>query len=122
DLVTASRDALGRELAAGPRLWSQLGERFTRERAALELVFACDPARDAGHDLEPGFALLARRDARVRERLAPELAPVARACAASLVHMHANRLLHASQRAQELVLHDFLRRLHAARRALQKRD
>jgi hypothetical protein len=31
--------------------------------------------------------------------------------------MHANRLLHASQRAQELVLYDFLRRLHASKRA-----
>jgi hypothetical protein len=31
--------------------------------------------------------------------------------------MHANRMLHASQRAQEMILDDFLRRLHAARRA-----
>jgi hypothetical protein len=31
--------------------------------------------------------------------------------------MHVNRLLHAGQRAQELVLYDFLCRCYAARRA-----
>jgi hypothetical protein len=34
--------------------------------------------------------------------------------------MHANRMLHASARAQEMVLYDFLRRLHAAKRARGK--
>ena len=38
----------------------------------------------------------------------------------SLVHMHCNRLLHASQRAQELVIYDLLRRLHEARRARKR--
>lgn len=44
---------------------------------------------------------------------AGELVPRIADFAWALVHMHANRLLHASQRAQELVLYDFLRRLHA---------
>jgi lantibiotic biosynthesis protein len=119
------RDALGAELRATPRLWSGLGKRFSRERADLEVLIARDPARDSGHPLEPGFAILARRDARIAE-LAPTLAardeagalsPRLEDMAWSLTHMHANRLLHASQRVQEMVLYDFLRRLHAARGA-----
>ena len=35
----------------------------------------------------------------------------------SLAHMSANRMLHASQRAQELVLYDLLRRYHERQRA-----
>ena len=56
----------------------------------------------------------ARRDA------ANELTPNLADFAWSLVHMHANRLLHASQRAQEMVLYDFLRRLHQSRKARAK--
>ena len=116
---------LGRELRADTALWTKVGERFARERAELELMFDRDPVRDADHELEPGFALLAERDALLRpigERLrahdaAGELAPRLDDIAWSLVHMHANRLLHASQRAQEMVLYDFVRRLHAARKA-----
>jgi hypothetical protein len=36
--------------------------------------------------------------------------------------MHMNRLLHASHRAQELVLYDFLRRWHESRRARRRKD
>ncbi len=123
------RDRIGAELGAGTPLWAQLGERFTRERADLDAVFARDPARDAEHDLEPGFTLLAARD----EALAPivaelrardeagRLAPRIRDLAWSVGHMHANRMLHASQRAQEMVLYDFLNRLHASRRARARR-
>lgn len=39
----------------------------------------------------------------------------------SLVHMTCNRLLHASARAQELVIYDLLKRHHARRRALAAR-
>ena len=120
-----AKESLGREMRAETPLWTRIGERFTKERADLELLLARDPTRDAGHDLEPGFELLAARDAHVRllgDQMraldaARELDPGVEDMAWSLAHMHANRLLHASQRAQELVLYDFLRRLHAARRA-----
>jgi hypothetical protein len=46
------------------------------------------------------------------------LAPSLIEMAWSLVHMSCNRLLHASQRAQELVIHELLRRHHARRHAL----
>jgi thiopeptide-type bacteriocin biosynthesis protein len=120
-----ARDMLGREMRADTAFWGRIGDRFGKERASLDLLFARDPARDADHDLEPGFDLLEQRDAQIRELAvelcrrdaAGELVPTLASFAWSLVHMHANRLLHASQRAQELVLYDFLRRLHASRRA-----
>jgi thiopeptide-type bacteriocin biosynthesis protein len=88
-------------------------------------MFDRDPARDEAHEYAPGFALLAERDAAVatilpelrRREAAGELTVPILDFAWSLVHMHCNRLLHASQRAQELVLYDFVRRLHAARQA-----
>jgi thiopeptide-type bacteriocin biosynthesis protein len=124
-VVTRGRDMLGTEFRADADFWSRIGERFNKERAALDAVFNRDPARDADHDLEPGFTLLARRS----ERIAPvaaelrardaagQLTPTIPGMAWSLIHMHANRLLHASQRAQELLLEEFLRRLHMTRKA-----
>lgn len=124
-----AKEMLGREMRAETYLWTKIGERFTRERAELDLLLARDPARDAGHDLEPGFELLATRDARIkpigdelrRRDAAGELSPDLAGMGWSIVHMHANRLLHASQRAQELVLYDFLRRLHASNKARAKK-
>lgn len=114
-----ARDALGREHGADAAFYAQLGDRAKREQAAIEALLARDPAVDADHELRPGFELLDAAAARAR--------PVGEALRArgvaieelawSLVHMHCNRLLHASQRAQELVLYDLLRRWHQARRA-----
>lgn len=120
-----AKENLGREHRATTPFWTRIGERFTRERASLEQLFVPDPERDAAHDLAPGFALLAARDAaladvaaelRARDE-AGELVPRVEGFAWSLAHMHANRLIHASHRAHELVLYDFLRRLHAAQKA-----
>jgi thiopeptide-type bacteriocin biosynthesis protein len=127
-VMSNGRDALGNEFHANADFWARVGDRFTRERASLETVFARDPAADAEHDLEPGFTLLAARDqalvpigAELRARdAAGELAPRLGDLAWSLCHMHANRLLHASQRAQEMIVYDFVRRLHAARKARAK--
>jgi hypothetical protein len=41
--------------------------------------------------------------------------------ASSLLHMHANRLLRSSHRAQELVLYDFLLRLYQTQISHQRR-
>ena len=127
-VVSNGRDMLGREMSADAGFYSRIGDRFTKERSKLDVLFARDPARDTGHDLEPGFVLLAKRDAAIaeiatelrRRDAAGELKPPLAEFAWSLVHMHANRILHASQRAQELVLYDVLRRLHASRRARAK--
>ncbi|MCX5746857.1 MAG: lantibiotic dehydratase [Proteobacteria bacterium] len=126
-IVSDGRDMLGREMNAGTPLWAQIGARFVRERADLDVMFDRDSGRDADHDLEPGLAILAARDAALqdlgvelrRRDAAGELAPRLAEFAWSLAHMHANRMLHASQRAQEMVLYDFLKRLYASRRARQ---
>lgn len=120
-----AKENLGREHRATTPFWTRVGDRFTRERASLEQLFTPDAERDAAHELSAGFELLAARDAaiaatvtelRAREA-AGELAPPIEGFAWSIAHMHANRLLHASHRAHELVLYDFLRRLHAAQKA-----
>src|SRR5690606_31437834 len=113
----------------GAHFFAPIGDRYKREAAALEALRVPDAVRDAEHDLSPGLELLAQRDERLRP-IADELrrrdtagilAPNLREIAWSLVHMHVNRMLHASHRAQELVLYDLLRRLHEARRARSKR-
>ena len=122
------KEMLGRELRAETYLWAKIGEKFTKDRADLEIMFDRDPARDAEHEYRPGFEILARRDAAIseigaelrRRDAAGELTPRLAELAWSLVHMHANRLLHASQRAQEMVIYDFVRRLYAARKARSK--
>ncbi len=124
-IAVGGRDALGAEMNADTAFWSRIGDRFEAERASLDLLFARDPERDRGHALEPGFRLLAERDAHIaelskelhRREAAGELAPGVAGFAWSVTHMHVNRLLHGSQRAHELVLYDFLRRLYTSRRA-----
>ncbi len=120
-----AKESMGREMRADTALWGQIGDLFARERAALEALFTPDPARDEAMEISPGLELLHARDQAIaatcaelmRRDAAGELVPGVQGLAWSVVHMHVNRLLHASQRAQELVLYDLLRRLHAAQRA-----
>ena len=112
----------------------QLGDKFRKERAALEHLLAAASEPPEGEEptlLHPGFAALDARSETIR-RAAPELASLEReglligdvvGLAASHLHMHANRLLRSEQRAQELVLYDFLMRLYdsEAARARDKR-
>jgi thiopeptide-type bacteriocin biosynthesis protein len=103
--------------------YSQLREGFRKERAALTALL--DPASDAESPLGPGLEVLQRRS----ERLAPvaaELRSLEQAgrlttpvsdLAGSYLHMHANRLLRSSKRAQEMVLYDFLARPYESRLA-----
>jgi thiopeptide-type bacteriocin biosynthesis protein len=120
-LFARARDDLGREHHADAALYARLGERWKRERPGLEALLARDPAIDAEHEYAPALELLAERSARLAAlRPAPRDVPGWDGFAWSLVHMHANRLLHASQRTQELVLYDFLRRWHESRRARRR--
>ncbi len=119
------REGFGRELRADVLLDRQLGEKYRRERLALEALIA------AGADAEPDGAIavgLAALSARSRA-IAPAMAEMRaldsegrltvslEQLAASLTHMHANRLFRSAGRAQELVLHDLLLRLYTARDA-----
>ncbi|MEO8551107.1 MAG: lantibiotic dehydratase, partial [Kofleriaceae bacterium] len=124
-IYASSRESIGAEYGAVTATWGTVGDKFTKERASLDQLFVAEPERDAAHELAPCFEALAVRDAALagavaelvaRER-AGELTRSIGEFAWSLVHMHANRMLHASARAQEMVLYDFLRRLHAAKKA-----
>src|SRR5688500_19004346 len=103
------------------------GARFRARRAALEALVQDE--RDRSSDLWPGFELIARRSAELapagdelrRAEASGRLTVPLVALAPSLLHMHAVRLLRSAQRAQELVLYDFLARIYQSRLARARR-
>jgi thiopeptide-type bacteriocin biosynthesis protein len=119
------RAAFAAEFRADTNLARQLGDKYRKERKGLETLLEAEGEAAAGWG--PARAILRRRS----ERLAPvaaalraqeragRLARPLADLAASFLHMHANRLLRSAQRAQELVLYDFLARLYASRAARQ---
>jgi thiopeptide-type bacteriocin biosynthesis protein len=125
-IIHRVRDGFRREFQGNGLLTRQLGEKFRQERKHLEMLL--DPACDAESALQPGLACLHQRSAQlapVVEALraveqAGRLALPLAVLAPSYIHMHANRLLRSAQRAQELVLYDFLDRLYESRLARQR--
>ncbi len=127
EVVRRARAGFGAEHHVDVGFEKQLGARFRAERPLLEALLSAPVGSD--HPLDPGFALLAARS--------EKNTPIARALAAraaegrltlpiqelagSLLHMHANRLLRSEQRAQELVLYDFLLRLYESEAARARR-
>jgi thiopeptide-type bacteriocin biosynthesis protein len=119
------RESFGRELRADVRVDRQLGDRYRRERLALEQLLA--PGGGAGADgaISVGLAALSARSRAIAPAIAAlrvlhaegRLTVSLEQLAASLTHKHANRLLRSAGRAQELVLHDLLLRLYTAREA-----
>jgi len=115
------RERFASEFAVDKRFEEQLGLRFRRERKVLEILLATTDA--ATGPLKPGLEAFRRRSARLRPlgnwlrrawqegrmTVPPEV------IAESLLHLHVNRLLTGDQRAQELVLYDFLERLYRSR-------
>ena len=99
----------------------QFGAKFRKQRPKLEWLLKTTADEAAESPLHPGFVALDERSAKIAPAAA-ELG-VARegekllrrrssSIAGSYLHMHANRLLRSEQRAQELVLYDFLVRLY----------
>ena len=117
-LARRLRDSYRGEFHADARFNGQVGDRYRKESRGLrDMLLAVD---DAHSPLAPGFDLLRWRSGLVRPA-ASRLREMAAAgelglglddLGASLVHMHANRLLRSAHRAQELVLYDFLDRLY----------
>jgi thiopeptide-type bacteriocin biosynthesis protein len=118
-----SRDTFAAEFHAGPEFGHQLAAKFRPERKGLEALLA--PAASADAPFAAALEILRRRS----QVLAPVMAKL-RACAQagrlsvsltelapSYLHMHANRMLRSAQRAQELVLYDFLGRLYQSQAA-----
>ncbi len=116
-----ARDSFRAEFHADAGLKQQLGAKYRPQRRSLEALL--EGTADAR--LSAGLKILRRRS----QRLAPVAAEL-RTCeragrlsislaelAPSYLHMHANRLLRSAQRAQELVLYDFLSRLYDSQAA-----
>jgi thiopeptide-type bacteriocin biosynthesis protein len=105
----------------------QVGPKYREVRGDLSRLL--DPAAAPETALVEGLAALAERS----ERIAPAIAalqneeregrlPVALTdLAISYVHMHVNRVLRSSQRAQEVVLYELLARLYDSQLARQGR-
>jgi len=125
-IATVARDRMGPEFGLNTELLRQLGDRFRAHRSELEALLAAR-TDDPDHPFAPGLEAIAARSARLRPigdelraldtrgQLTVSLPELAHA----FLHMHVNRLLPESQRAQELVLYDLLRRCYegAAARA-----
>jgi len=114
--VSAARANLVHEFGVATAFERTLGAKFRTRRALLEQALRDRAPRE---DLQIAPILASRRA--LLRNVGDELATLAHrrrltapvaSIASSLVHMCANRLLHASARAQELVLYDFLQRLY----------
>jgi lantibiotic biosynthesis protein len=124
-LVRGARDDFAREFRADAMFLKQLGAKYRLERATLLDLFNTNDDRDPARPLATGFAAFARRSERVRSVLPHlraaeqrgELCRPVNHVAWDFVHMHLNRMLGSAQRAQELVIYDFLRRLYQTHRA-----
>ncbi len=127
-LIRRSRESLGRDFRVDAGLKRQLGDRYRKESPGLRTVL--DPEQDGESALLPGIEAFRRRSERIaplvvrlkEEDRAGRLAKTIPALAGSYVHMHVNRMLRSAQRAQELVLYDFLRRAYDERRAVRARE
>jgi thiopeptide-type bacteriocin biosynthesis protein len=122
-VVGRARADLGAEFHVDRRFEEQLSARYRQEFRALEALLEASPQIPPA--LRPGLAALGRRSERLRQvaealrhaeqegRLTASLEHLA----GSFLHMQANRLLQVDQRAQELILYDFLSRLYRSRQA-----
>jgi thiopeptide-type bacteriocin biosynthesis protein len=118
DLLRKVRTSFAREFGADARLKKQIGDRFRKERQELEALL--DPQRNAESPLALAVEILERRSVALRPAIAALKASEAagrlsrplQELAVSFVHMHVNRLLRSAQRAQELVIYEFLARLY----------
>ncbi|HEX7239079.1 MAG TPA: lantibiotic dehydratase [Longimicrobiaceae bacterium] len=114
--------AMAKEFGKQATLKRELSDRFRRDRAALEELLG---ALRGGGDLPPELAPLRSRSEalrpvvaalREREEAGRLTFPVA-GLASSYAHMHLNRLLRSSARAQEMVIYHLLGRLYEAEAA-----
>lgn len=118
EVVRTMEAAMAREFGKEGALKRELSDRFRRDRAGLEALLSA--VRTGGEGLSPELEALRRRSEALRP-VAAELGERARAgrlttslagLASSFAHMHLNRLLRSSARAQEMVLYHLLGRLY----------
>lgn len=123
----SARETFAREFGAkNSPLEKQLGDRFRKERKALEALLNGQP----DPSLAPGLEILARRDATLMTlaqdmtRIVSETSPATSKddLIRSLVHMFVNRSQRSAQRMQEFVIYDFLERIYDSRIARLKKS
>jgi len=127
-IMRQARDGMAAEFRADAGLTPQLSQKFRAERKGLEELLRSDAAGD-DDPLTAGKAILAERSRRltaVMESLAEaetrgELTLSREELAPAFIHMFANRVLRSAQRAQELVLYDFLTRLYESQAARREK-
>jgi thiopeptide-type bacteriocin biosynthesis protein len=135
-LLTQARAGFAAEHRVGGPFEKALGAKFRKERASIEQLLRAPaeaiPIEAGGEGVTPlhaGFAALEERSSRITVAAAGlaalekanELTTSIGAMAGSYLHMHANRLLRSEQRAQELVLYDFLLRMYESETARAKK-
>jgi thiopeptide-type bacteriocin biosynthesis protein len=117
--LKTARDDLAARLKAHATLEGQIARRYQSEAASLRQLFASKP--EPGSALARGLAVLRRRSQSLKGPCA-ELVKLERTGrlsrsiadqAYSQIHMFANRFFPAAGLAQELMLDDFLHRLHS---------
>jgi thiopeptide-type bacteriocin biosynthesis protein len=126
-LAVESCAGYGAEFSVDGRFRQAVSRRFRGERAGLEALIT--PTGESASSLPPELQLVSGAFDRRSDRIRPVVSEIHRLAAAgrlevplddlaaSLAHMHVNRLLRAAPRAQELVLYEFLDRLWAGRAA-----
>jgi len=127
-IMRQARDGMAMEFHAELGLTPQIAQKFRGERKNLDELLR-DESVNENYLMATGKAILAERS----RRLAPALAELAdlesrgeltldrEALAPSYIHMFVNRVLRSAQRAQELVLYDFLTRLYESQAARGKK-
>lgn len=124
DILKTSRAAFLAEFKADDALIDQLSERYRQERKTLEALL--DSSKAAESPLAAGLDVFVRRSVRlcaIAEKLRAaegRLTNTLPDIAASLLHMHANRMLRSAHRAQEMVIYDLLTRLYSSQLARQR--
>lgn len=115
-LVRALAKGYGTEFRMDAKLREQLRNRFRTERPVLdELLEERGPAAET---ISFALPFLRTRSERIRDACAEFRGLPSRGeITSSLLHMHANRVLRSSHRAQEMVLHYYLEKTYASRLA-----
>jgi thiopeptide-type bacteriocin biosynthesis protein len=122
-LMAKVRGDFAGEFNIDKQLIAQMGTRFRVEREELEALLAKQRAPESS--LFAGLEVLRCRSEKLGEISTElrghthrrKLSQTLEDLAASYINMHANRLLRSAQRAQELVIYDYLLRLYHSKLA-----
>jgi thiopeptide-type bacteriocin biosynthesis protein len=128
DVLSASRRSFLAEFDAPAGFEHQFGDRFRRERKALEELL--NRANDASSPIASALSALHTRSQMLRPLVASlrqmseagQLSMPLQSLAGSYAHMHTNRILRSAGRAQELVIYDFLVRLYESQKARSAKE